>query len=218
MIIEMHGFPGAGKTTVLTMIAQKMLQGKSVLGLPPTEKIYTSFPCPGCYEIDPGDLGKYNFCCATILIDEISLYFDNRQFSKFSSDALYFWKLHRHFRLNLVYCSQNASDADLKIRSLVDTAYIIEPFFCFTVLKPIIKRHAVVKGKPEQIFELAPPICWNWCYRPKWYKYFDSYAVKPLPEPVLKMWAVSLQPTKQNYFMQFMDKIKKIVTHKNKKS
>lgn len=193
-IIEMHGFPGAGKTTVLTMIAQKLLQGKKILGLSPTEKIYTSFPCPGCYQIDPDDLGKYNFCHATILIDEISLYFDNRQFSKFSSDALYFWKLHRHFHLNLVYCSQGANDADLKIRTLVDETYIIEPFFDFSILKPIQKYHSVVNGKPEQVFELAPAWFWLFVYRPKWYGYFNSYEVKPLPEPMHKLWSAPVPP------------------------
>lgn len=192
MILELHGFPGAGKTTVLTMIAQKLLAGRSVLGLRPTDKVYTSFPCPGCYELNPDDLGKYNFSDATILIDEISLYFDNRQFSKFSSDALYFWKLHRHFRLQLVYCSQGANDADLKIRTLVDTSYIIVPFFMFSILKPIIKYHTVVNGHPEQVFELAPVIAWKWCFRPRWYRYFDSYSVKPLPEPNVSLWSEPL--------------------------
>lgn len=43
-VVEIHGFPGAGKTTVLTMIAQRSLQGKETLGIPPYKMVLTSFP------------------------------------------------------------------------------------------------------------------------------------------------------------------------------
>lgn len=189
MIIELHGFPGSGKTTVLTMIAQRSLIGKSTLGLYPAKTVLTTFPCPGCYELDFDDLGMYNFCDCLMIIDEISLYADNRNFKNFSDNLLYFFKLHRHYNIDLVWCSQSATDADKKIRAVTEMSYIIDPLpFQFTAIKPIIKQHGLKNGEPAEIFELAPPIRWTYCYRPKWYKYFDSFQTRKLPEPDLKLW------------------------------
>lgn len=189
MIIELHGFPGSGKTTVLTMIAQRSLMGKSTLGLKPTPMVFTTFPCPGCYELEPKLLGQYNFNNCLMLIDEISLYFDNRSWKQFTENYLYFFKLHRHMNVELVTCSQSASDADAKIRAVTEASYIIDKLpFGFTAIKPIKKYHGLKNGEPSEIFELAPPIEWTFCYRPKWYKYFDSFQVKQLPEPELNLW------------------------------
>lgn len=202
MVVEIHGFPGSGKTTVLTMIAQRSLQGKETLGIPPCDTVLTSFPCPGCYELDFELLGKKNFHNCLMILDEVSMYADARHFKNFSDSLLYFFKFHRHHNINLVWASQSASDADKKIREVTQCSYIIDKFFCFTAVKPILKTHTVRSGDPDIKFELAPPIMWQWCFRPRWYKYFDSYAVKELPEPVLKLWfelPPELQP-KQKLF------------------
>lgn len=194
MVIEIHGFPGSGKTTVLTMLAQRALQGKSTLGLPPSKTVFTTFPCPGCFQLDFNNLGRYNFHDCLILIDEISLYADNRNFRQFSADLLYFFKLHRHHKVNLVWCSQSASDADRKIRSVTEMSYIIDKYLCFTAIKPILKSHSVINGQPDERYELAPMPCWYWCYRPKWYRCFDSYSTKPLPPPQLVPWEFNFVP------------------------
>ena len=188
-VIEIHGFPGAGKTTVLTMIAQRSLKGKKTLGIPAYDTVFTSFPCPGCYELDFNLLGKVNFHDCLMIVDEISLFADNRNFKQFSDSLLYFFKLHRHFKISLVWCSQSATDADKKIRAVTERSYIIDRFFCWTLIKPINKYHTVVGGEPGERFELAPVFDWLWCFRPRWYKYFDSFETKPLPEPDLQLWS-----------------------------
>lgn len=188
-VVEIHGFPGAGKTTVLTMIAQRSLQGKETLGIPPYKMVLTSFPCPGCYQLDFSQLGKVNFHDCLMIIDEISLFADSRDYKKFSEDLLYFFKLHRHFHISLVWCSQSATDADKKIRTVTERSYIIDKFFWWTFIKPIYKKHTVKNGVPDENFMLAPSLDWVWCFRPHWYKYFDSFETKPLPEPDLKLWS-----------------------------
>lgn len=190
-VIEIHGFPGAGKTTVLTMIAQRSLRGLETLGIPSSDMVFTTFPCPGCYQLDFNLLGKVNFHDCTMIIDEISLYADNRNFKQFSDALLYFFKLHRHFHINLVWCSQSATDADKKIRAVTERSYIIDKFFWWTLIKPIYKYHTVVSGEPGERFELAPVFDWVWCFRPRWYRYFDSFDTKPLPEPDLLLWDAS---------------------------
>lgn len=191
MIVEIHGFPGAGKTTVLTMLAQRSLQGKRTLDLYAFDTVYTTFPCPGCFKLDFSKLGKYNFHDCLILIDEISLFADNRAFKDFTKDWIYFFKLHRHHNIDVVWCSQSASDADKKIRTVTEKSYIIDSYpFGFTAIKPILKEHTVKGGEPGELFTLAPPVQWRWCYRPKWYKYFDSYQVKKLPDFEPESWEV----------------------------
>ena len=123
MIFEIFGLPGTGKTTTLTAIAQNILNGKSFLDIGKHKRVFTSFYCKGCYKLDPNDVSKYDMTDSLILIDEISLYFDNRDFKNFGSDFLYFFKLHRHYNIDLVWCSQGHSDADKKIRDITDTFY-----------------------------------------------------------------------------------------------
>ena len=193
MVIEIHGFPGAGKTTVLTMIAQRALQGKSTLGLPKTTQVFTSFPCVGCYQLDFFQLGKLNFHDCLIIIDEISLYADNRNFKNFSDALLYFFKLHRHANISLVWCSQSATDADKKIRGVTEKSYIIDAYGIFTAIKPIEKWHSVRDGEPKEVFRLGKLRSWKWCCRPHWYKYFDSYDRKPLPDFEPELWECDFQ-------------------------
>lgn len=200
MIIEIHGFPGAGKTTVLTMIAQRSLQGKETLGIKPHKKVFTTFACPGCYKLDFDALGSYDFRDCLMLIDEISLFADNRKFRSFSDNLLYFFKLHRHFGISLVWCSQSATDADKKIRSVTEMSYIIDKYFSFTAIKPILKSHTVKGGEPGELFELAPLVYWSWCYRPRWYSFFDSFDTKPLPEPCLELWSTA--PVTKKIFLR----------------
>ena len=197
MVIEIHGFPGAGKSTVLTMIAQRALQGKSTLGLPKTREVYTSFPCAGCYKLDFYQLGKQNFHDCLIIIDEISLYADNRNFRSFSDALLYFFKLHRHANISLVWCSQNATDADKKIRGVTEKLYIIERYGCFTAIKPIDKWHSVVNGEPNEKYQLARLHKWKWCFRPHWYKYFNSFEIKPLPDFEPEFWECDFNQAEQ---------------------
>lgn len=191
-VIEIHGFPGSGKTTVLTMIAQRALLGLSTLDIPTQKTVYTTFECPGCYKLNWGDLGKYYIHDALLIVDELGLLADNRKYKSFSDDLTYFFKMHRHANLTLVWASQSATDVDLKIRTVTERSYIIDKYFCFTAIKPVLKRHTVKSGQPEILFELAPLYMWQWCFRPHWYSYFDSYDLKKLPDYQPEFWDVAI--------------------------
>ena len=115
-----------------------------------------------------------------------------------------------------MWASQSASDADKKIREVTQCSYIIDRYFFLTAIKPILKQHTVKSGEPDISFELAPPIMWQWCFRPRWYKYFDSYAVRELPEPELKLWSElppELQPKGK-----LLDRLKKYFSDKDNHS
>ena len=95
MIQGYFGLPGSGKTTFLTMLAQKELRkirkNKSVY-----DKVLTNFYCDGCYKIDYKDLGHYSIENSLILLDEITLDADSRDFKQFD-------KFHKSFFLFLTF-------------------------------------------------------------------------------------------------------------------
>lgn len=189
MIIGIFGLPGMGKTTVLTKCAQKSLAGKSYLGIKPHSIVYTNFECQGCYKLDFDALGAYAFTDALILIDEIMLLADTRDFKSFPARLKSWFALHRHRGIDIVWCSQYWDDCDKKIRVLTDHYYLMEKMGKWTVIKPIQRYLGAVDGRMIDSFETGAPISWRFIYRPKYYRYFDSFVVPPLPDyPPLQLW------------------------------
>lgn len=178
MIYEIAGLPRSGKTTALTMIAQRSLKGKSTAGIPSHDKVFTTFYCKGCYKLDFDDLKKYDFSDCLILIDEISLFADNRDYRSFDKDMIYFFKLHGHYKIDLVWCSQHFSDADKKIRDVTDTIFLCEPSVIpnVSILKKILHKYNIKNLSDE--YSLCPRSHWIYYRRRKYYKYFDSYEKK----------------------------------------
>ena len=119
MIIGVFGLPGAGKTTFLASAAQHLLNGKKFLGLSPSKVVFTNFYCKGCYKLDFDKLGIYNFSDCNILIDEIMLLADTRNFKTFPESLKRFFSQHRKTLGDghgCLWCSQYYDDCDKKIR------------------------------------------------------------------------------------------------------
>lgn len=196
MIYEVFGLPRSGKTTFLTSLAQRAAKKRSVAALGRSyERVYTNFPCEGCYRIDFDSLPYFDYSNSLVIIDEISLYADNRKYKDFNADLLYFFKLHGHYKLDLVWCSQSLNDADKKIRDVTDTIFYLRPFaFSFSSIIQI--KHAI-DFKDRQVFDCydVVPLSFRLFYRKKWYKYFDSYEHKELPEYKSEKWIMPLRPS-----------------------
>lgn len=191
MIFEIFGLPGSGKTTTLTAIAQHSLKHKNFLGIPWHNKVFTTFYCQGCYKLNFDDLKEYDFSDSLIIIDEISLYADNRNFKVFSSEYVHFFKMHRHDSIDLVWASQDMDDADKKIRNVTDTIYLAYPAsFGRTCLKKVLHDFSFNHGNYTHKYIVAPRIAWKYIKRKKYYKYFDSYETykKDRKQPELIRW------------------------------
>ena len=163
--------------------------GRSAFGLEPRGGVYSSFPLPDCYKLEPEKLGLVDIRNGTLLIDEVSSYFDNRQFMSFLTETMMYFKLSRHYHVDIVLASQSATDADKKIRQLVQASYIVDKLGCFSVVKPIQKFHSVASGVPVEKYKLSPPLNWSFIYRPSLYADFDSYQAPELPAYVPELWA-----------------------------
>lgn len=190
MIIGVFGLPGMGKTTFLAKCAYRWTHGKSFMGIPPAQIVFTNFQCPGCYKLDFNELGLFNFHDCNIIIDEIMLLADCRNFKTFPEHLKAFFALHRRSHTNVIWCSQSWRDCDLKIRALTERFYLLEKgrfLKDFSFIKPIRHIMGVSNKNMEDVYQLGAPIEWSFVFRPKYYKMFDSFESKLHALPPVKL-------------------------------
>lgn len=178
------GRKGCGKSTILTSLALRALRrGRTV---------YSTEPIEGCILVDHKDIGKYHFEEGSlVLVDEAGLLFDNRNFKSFPKQMRDFITLIRHYKCELVMCSQVWDNVDLKIRQQLDYLYIVKKYLrVFTVARCVQKRIMIYKGSSMQPSDIREeysyfmpflPSSWKVFFIPRWSGYFDSFAAPKLP-------------------------------------
>lgn len=190
MVTGYFGLPGSGKTTFLAMLAQKELRrirkGKSKY-----KRVLCNFYCQGCYRLNWNDLGRYLIEDSLILIDEITLVADSRDFANMKAYTKEFLLLHRHYRCDLVYFTQHYNNVDKKIRDITYDLFFVRPFIfqmsratrIFRTLDIQEQTHEIVNGyRFPSLLDLFFGKIHRYCFRPRWYKYFDSFeANRQLP-------------------------------------
>lgn len=194
MIVGYFGLPGSGKTTFLTRIAQKELR-RIAKGKSKYERVYTNFYCQGCYKIDFKNLGVYKLENALVLLDEITLDADSRDFKTFQHHTKEFFLLHRHYNCDVIYFTQQWNNVDKKIRDVTSDLFyvtkafanvkglIFRPFQCFSVARRVFRTLEINEYTKEIVngyrfptmFERFFGSCKQFCYRPSWYRFFDSW-------------------------------------------
>lgn len=180
------GKKGSGKTTLLAKLAIKYLRQ----GIP----VYSTEDIPGTYKLDPALIGTVAFPeGAVVLVDEVGMIWDNRNFKSFSAAVRDWFKLQRHYKLH-VYLFSQTFDVDKKIRDLVDDMYLVErKFRVFSYAKRIICKPQLIEADadhPSQIVEnlVFDSLFWCWCgsrrftFIPKYAKFFDSFSVPALTD------------------------------------
>ena len=146
MVQGIFGLPGSGKSTYLAKIAKKY-QKKGI-------KVYSNFYIKGCYQLDFDDLGIHDYSDCCILIDEISLFADSRNWKNYSAPLRYYMACHRHYNAVIYYASQSYKDCDLRIRNITDTLYYIRPsLFGLSVLTLKGIEHIVVQSAKAELWK-----------------------------------------------------------------
>ena len=202
MIVGYFGLPGSGKTTFLTMIAQRELKRISK-GKSKYEYVLTNFYCMGTYRISYADLGNKDIRNCLILLDELTLDADSRAYKFFTDEKKMFFILHRHYNCDLIYFTQQWDGIDKKIRDLTSDLFyvkkafsnvqglIFKPFQMFSVARRIFRTldinqytNQIVTGyRFPTWFERFFGRTKQFCFRPSWYKFFDSWEILyELPE------------------------------------
>lgn len=187
------GLPGCGKTTMLSALALRGVRSKRYL------HVYSNIHLNiyGVTYIDNECIGKYELRDCLLLIDEATLFADSRDFKQFSKSRMEYFLEHRHRNADIILFTQQWDGVDRKIRVITDRVYyVFKPLFLgrwltkcwripYGILFPDPKRSGdklgeIIQGyrKPNIIVRLFAVRLW----RPKYYKYFDSWELKPLPD------------------------------------
>lgn len=188
------GLPGAGKTTLMCYKAIKGLKSKHYRNVYGNVRMMID----GYTYIDNDCIGQYDLSDCLLLIDEATLFADSRAYKSFGKDKLEYFLEHRHYNADICLFTQQWDGVDRKIRVITDRVYYVyKGFFLghwfstfYRIPYGIIipdphkdksseKLGEIVQGycKPNLLVRLFAPKL----YRPKYYKYFDSWERNPLP-------------------------------------
>lgn len=185
-LIMIFGKKGSGKTTLLTKLAiQHKKKGWTVYC---TEKI------PYTYYIPAELIGQVEMKeNSLLLIDEVGMIYDNRDFKNFQNYVRDWFKLQRHRKVKVIMFSQSF-DVDIKLRNLTDELFLVKNVFrVFSYAKKINRKIIITKATAESPSTIADElfyesIFWFWCgsrmltYIPKYAKYFNTYSADKLRE------------------------------------
>jgi len=179
---------GQGKSTLLTKMALNHLKHGWT--------VFSTDPIPGCYLIRPEEIGYYELPWHSLLIiDEIGMIWDNRDFKNFSNAVRDWFKLQRHRGVKVI-CASQSFDVDKKIRDLADDMFLLQKKFrVFSYGKRILKILDIVEANGDHNSESRivdqlkfDSILFFWAgsrtltFIPHWTKYFDSFSAPPLKQ------------------------------------
>lgn len=198
------GKKGAGKSTYLTMLAVKYAK----LGRP----VYSTLNVPYAFKLDHNDIGFRHFPPESVLlIDEVGMIWDNRNFKNFKPEVRDYFKLQRHYR-HTVYLFSQSFDVDLKLRTLTDRMYLlVNPMGWFTYIRSITRSITVTEASSQAESRIADQLHLSGIggflfgsskimLIPRYAKYFDSFIVDDLPAHEAERWENEYQVFRQKNF------------------
>lgn len=196
MISLYFGLPGCGKTTLLTATALKYIK-KGI-------KVYGNVPLAldGYIYIDNDCIGKYMLEDCLILIDEGTLFANSRNYKTFSDALTSFFLLHRHYRVDIIIFTQQWDGLDKRIRVITDRVYYVYKgaFLGRWITSYYQIPYGIIipdpkKSDSEKLGDIVQGYCkpsffarlfsGGHLFRPRYYRYFDSWdcpKLPPLPE------------------------------------
>lgn len=180
------GKKGSGKSTLMVRMAYEYLaMGWTVFC---TERL------DGCIHINYKDIGYKEIPPQSLLlVDEVGMIWDNRNYKDFKPEVRDWFKLQRHYQVKVVLFSQTF-DIDKKLRDLTD-----DMFLCTNVLrvfswaKRITRRVVLVQPGPDTPARIDEELAYDslfwWpfgsrilTFIPSWAPYFDSHNCPKLTE------------------------------------
>lgn len=181
------GKKGSGKTTLLTKFACKFL--KKGWHVYTTETINVE----GVRKFDVSMVGQYTFeWNSVVLIDEVGMIWDNRNFKAFAESVRNWFKLQRHYKCYVFLFSQTF-DVDKKLRDLTDGIYLVENKFRVISWAKLIRKDVKLleadddhESRVAENLKFVPFLMWPagariFTWIPKYSKYFDSHVAPWLP-------------------------------------
>lgn len=186
-LIMVFGKKGSGKTTFLAK--------KSYQYLKKGRPVYTTEYIPGTIHFDVDKIGYITFPeNAVLMIDEVGMIWDNRNFKTFKPEVRDYFKYQRHEK-HTVYLFSQTFDVDVKLRNLTDAMYLCTCHFGWLSIARKIKRSIVLvqpmgdsESRIADNLEFEP---WLWSlfgagtiiftFIPRWTCLFNSHEKLGLP-------------------------------------
>lgn len=178
-VVFLCGNKGVGKSTVLAYLANRFIRQK--------HEVYSNFEIAGTWLFNAKDFGKVKFPNGSaIIIDESALEFNSRQFKSFDLKITKFIKKCRHHHCMLIFASQTYNDTDKVIRDSSDYLYVLYKYGSFTIGKRITNELVLVPSQNGNSGYMGFDLHWSGlltknsrliCFRPLYYKYFDSWVL-----------------------------------------
>lgn len=173
------GKKGSGKSTYLVKLAQQHLK-KGWFVYTNMEELFM----PGVRHFDIQHLGDFvPPANSLLLVDEVGMIWDNRDYKVFKPCVRDFFKLQRHYHVK-VYMASQTFDVDKKLRDLTDGMFLHRNIArVFTIGKRITRKVVLTQSTSEAESRISEDLVmmpfWNWTYTyiPKWAKYFDSHSI-----------------------------------------
>lgn len=145
MITVYFGSPGSGKTT---MAVRALLKAKKFY-----RYTFSNFETSQARQVSLKDIGIWTLPPRSYLaIDEAGIEYNNRKFKSLNQKTIEWFKLHRHYQVDISVWSQSWDDMDITIRRLADRLFYIRKIGPFTMIRRIYKRVTVDK-QTEQIID-----------------------------------------------------------------
>ena len=206
------GVPGSGKTTLAAYLAKGAMKQSRVITwaenhpnrfsawllntnlLKRRQPVYSNVPITGAYALDPKyDVGKFMMVNGKVIIDEAGIEYNNRKTKEFPSEAIYWYKYHRHYQCSVDVFSQSHEDMDITLRRLAQNYFVVKKsIFPFFVVCKRIKRKIGIDDNTHQIIDKyyfgLPVLSSKWVFAPPLWKLFNSFSRKELPEKDWPVW------------------------------
>lgn len=182
-LIMVFGKKGSGKTTYLTKMALKHIKNGW--------NVYSTVEIPGTRYFNVDDIGPNTFPeRSCVLIDEVGMIWDSRDFKNFKPNVRNFFKYQRQYKVKVFLFSQTF-DVDKKLRDLTDQMFLLKNVArVFSVARRINKTITITNpegDKPSSLadqYEFAPIFTADAVqitFIPRYVEYFTSYNPTVLP-------------------------------------
>lgn len=177
------GKKGSGKSTYLVKLAKQHLKRGWI--------VYTNMEelcMPGVRHFNIQHLGDFvPEARSLLLLDEVGMIWDARDYKVFKPCVRDFFKLQRHYHVK-VYMASQTFDVDKKLRDLCDGMFLHTNFArVFTLGKRITRKVVITQSTSEAESRISEDLVmlpfWEWTltYIPRWAKYFDSHSIPNKP-------------------------------------
>lgn len=212
------GLPGSGKTTFAAYLVKKQIKKlnkkqkkldkcinknsryakKLAKWIEENKNLYSNIAIKEAYKMEKEDIGQYDIINGRLIIDEVGIEYNNRNYKAFPKKAISYFKLHRHYKTDIDVFSQSHEDCDVTLRRLAQKYYVIKrsiiPGF---ITKKEIKRKIGINELTHQIEDryYFAFLGVRWIFCPPLWKYFDT---EEAPELQHKNWEKWKEATYKN--------------------